>query len=479
MSRRGPAHRPIDSGIVKSTVETLEDSRVKVSVEVDESEFSSAVDAAFKRIAHEVKMPGFRPGKAPRRILEAQLGHQVGRDEALREALPDYYARAVVEHDVDVIAAPEIEITAGEESGPIVFDAVVEVRPQVNVAGYNGLRVEIPRPAPSPDDIDEQLDAMRGQFAQLEPVERAAADGDHVTIDISGTHEGEEVPGLTTTDYDYEVGSGAVVAEIDENLRGVSAGDDVEFEAEHPDPEEDESLQFSIVVKEVREAVLPELDDAWAAEASEFETVEELRADLVTRLTAMRVSQALAAVQQNSAEALAGLVIEDVPDAMVEGEINARIQDFVGRLQQQGADVSEYMSSIGITPETLADQFREPAEQAVRVDLALRYVAEQEDLVPDDASVSETISEMATESGQDAVELEKRLAEFGQLSALRADLAKQRALEWLTDNVELIDDEGAMIDRSELETPSTEADADSVNEPEEDPAAETTNEDDE
>ncbi len=464
---------------MKSNVETLEDNRVKVSVEVDESEFGSAVDAAFKRIAREVKMPGFRPGKAPRRLLEAQLGHQVGRDEALRDALPDYYARAVVEHDVDVIAAPEIEITAGEESGPIVFDAVVEVRPQVNAAGYDGLRVEIPRPAPSNDDIDQQLDAMRGQFAELEPVERAADDGDHVTIDISGTHEGEEVPGLTTTDYDYEVGSGAVVAEIDENLRGASAGQDVEFEAEHPDPEEDEPLQFSIAVKEVREAVLPDLDDAWAAEASEFETVEELRADLVTRLTAMRISQAVAAVQQNSAEALAGLVTDDVPDAMIEGEINARIQDFVGRLQQQGADISEYMSSIGITPETLADQFREPAEQAVRVDLALRFVAEQENLIPDDAALSETIVEMATESGQDAVELEKRLAEFGQLSALRADLAKQRALEWLTDNVELIDDEGATIDRSELETPSTETDADSVNEPEEDPAAETTNEDDE
>jgi len=459
---------PVDSGPVKSNVEALEDNRVKVSVEVDETEFDSAVDAAFKRIAREVRMPGFRPGKAPRRILEAQLGHQVGREEALREALPDYYARAVVEHDVDVIASPEIEITNGEESGPVAFDAVVQVRPVVNAAGYDGLRVEIPRPAPSDAEIVEQIDAMRGQFAELDPVERAAADGDHVTIDIAGTHEGEEVPGLTTTDYDYELGSGAVVAEIDDNLRGASAGDEVEFDAEHPDPDEDEPLHFKILVKEVQEAVLPDLDDNWAAEASEFSTVDELREDLVKRLTAMKIAQARAAVQQNTGEALSNLVTDDIPEAMIEGEINARIQDFVNRLQQQGADVSEYMSSIGLTPETLSEQFREPAEQAVRVDLALRFVAVQEELVPDDAAVSESIAEMAAEAGQDAVELEKKLTEFGHKSGLRADLAKQAALEWLTEHVELIDDQGTVIQRSELEFPDTDANGDSVVGPEED-----------
>ncbi len=456
---------PVDSDLVKSNVETLEDNRVKVSVEVDESEFDTAVDAAFKRIAREVRLPGFRPGKAPRRLLEAQLGHMVGREEALREALPDYYAKAVVEHDVDVISSPEIEITSGEESGPVVFDAVVQIRPVVNAAGYDGLRVEIPSPKPTDEEVDQQLDAMRGQFAELKVVERPAAEGDHVTIDITGTHEGEEVPGLTTTDYDYEVGSGAVVAEIDENLIGASAGDEVEFDAAHPDPDEEEPLHFVITVKEVKEAVLPELADSWAAEASEFETLEELRADLVTRLTAMKISQARMAVQQNTAEALAALITDDVPEAMIEGEISARIQDFVNRLQQQGADVAEYMSSIGLTAETLAEQFREPAEQAVRVDLALRAVAVAEALVPDDAAVSEAISEMAEQAGQDAAELEKRLTEFGQISSLRADIAKQKALEWLTENVELTDDNGVTIERSELEFPTTDADGDSVGGP--------------
>ncbi|MDP7382611.1 MAG: trigger factor, partial [Acidimicrobiales bacterium] len=239
---------------MKSTVETLDDNRVKLSVEVDEETFDVAVDAAFKRIAKEVRMPGFRPGKAPRRLLEAQFGSAVGREEALREAMPEYYAQAVIEHDVDVVAPPEIEIIGGQEDGPVQFDAVVEIRPSVSAAGYDGLRVEIPNPVASAEEIDEQIDNLRRNFAELSVVERAAADEDHVTIDIEATHGDEPVPGLTTTDYDYLLGSGAVVPEIDENLRGASAGDEVEFSADHPDPEEEEPLQFSIAVKEVKEA---------------------------------------------------------------------------------------------------------------------------------------------------------------------------------------------------------------------------------
>ncbi|MDG1409992.1 MAG: trigger factor [Acidimicrobiales bacterium] len=443
---------------MKSTLETLEDNRVKLSVEVDESEFDTAVNAAFKRIAKEVRMPGFRPGKAPRRLLEAQFGHQVGRDEALREAMPEYYAQAVIEHDVDVVGPPDIEMTGGQETGVVEFDAVVEIRPTVNAGGYDGLRIEIPSPSPSDEEVDEQLEQMRKHYAELEVVERAAVDGDHVTIDISGTHGEEEIPGLTTTDYDYEVGSGAVVAEIDDHLRGASVGDELEFEAEHPDPDEEDPIAFAISVKEVKEAVLPELDDAWAAETSEFETVEELRADMVERLSSMRVAQARSAVQQNTAEALASLVLDEIPESMIDNEVNARIQDMVQRLQQQGMEVSAYLEAMGMTAESLAAEFREPAEQAVRVDLALRSVAEAEGMNPDDEKLDEQLEEMAGMSGQSATELRERLAEVGQLSVLRADLGKQAAMEWLTENVELIDENGDPIDRATLEIPEEEAD---------------------
>ena len=449
---------------MKSTVETLDDNRVKLSVEVDEETFDVAVDAEFKRIAKEVRMPGFRPGKAPRRLLEAQFGSAVGREEALREAMPEYYAQAVIEHDVDVVAPPEIEITGGQEDGPVQFDAVVEIRPSVSAAGYDGLRVEIPNPVASAEEIDEQIDNLRRNFAELSVVERAAADEDHVTIDIEATHGDEPVPGLTTTDYDYLLGSGAVVPEIDENLRGVSAGDEVEFSADHPDPEEEEPLQFSITVKEVKEAVLPDLDDEFAKANSEFETVEDLRADMADRMNTMRIQQANMAVQQNTAEALAALVTDEIPESMIENEINARIQDLVQRLQQQGMDVGAYLDAVGQPAETLAAEFREPAEQAVKVDLALRSVADLQGLVPDDDRIDEVIAEMAGPSGQDPDELKARLADVGQISALRADLAKQAAMEWLTDNVELVDEDGEAIDREALEFPARGAEEDSEEE---------------
>ena len=449
---------------MKSTVETLDDNRVKLSVEVDEETFDVAVDDAFKRIAKEVRMPGFRPGKAPRRLLEAQFGSAVGREEALREAMPEYYAQAVIEHDVDVVAPPEIEITGGQEDGPVQFDAVVEIRPSVSAAGYDGLRVEIPNPVASAEEIDEQIDNLRRNFAELSVVERAAADEDHVTIDIEAIHGDEPVPGLTTTDYDYLLGSGAVVPEIDENLRGATAGDEVEFSADHPDPEEEEPLQFSITVKEVKEAVLPDLDDEFAKANSEFETVEDLRADMADRMNTMRIQQANMAVQQNTAEALAALVTDEIPESMIENEINARIQDLVQRLQQQGMDVGAYLDAVGQTAETLAAEFREPAEQAVKVDLALRSVADLQGLVPDDDRIDEVIAEMAGPSGQDPDELKGRLAEVGQISALRSDLAKQAAMEWLTDNVELVDEDGEAIDREALEFPARGAEEDSEEE---------------
>ncbi len=205
---------------MRSTVEPLEGNKVKLSIEVDESEFDKAIDSAFRKIAHEVRIPGFRPGKAPRRILEARFGGEVGREQALRDALPEYYVDAVKEHDVDVIAAPEIEITSGQDDGPVLFDAVVEIRPRIDVPGYGGLRVELPAIAATDEEIDAQVDRLRDQFAELAEVDRPAADGDVVTIGLHGEEDGQPVPGLQADDYAYRVGAGSIAAELDEALAG-------------------------------------------------------------------------------------------------------------------------------------------------------------------------------------------------------------------------------------------------------------------
>ena len=299
---------------MKTSVEPLEDNKVKLSVEVDEQEFEKAVDAAFRKIAREVSIPGFRPGKAPRRLLEKRLGGGVARGEALRDAIPEYYAEAVREHDVDVIAAPEIDITEGEEDGPVVFEAVVEVRPIVLVPGYESLRITIAAPAATDEEIDAQVERMLGQYAELSTVERPAEQGDFVTIDIEGSQDGEPLEGLTADDYPYEVGSGGIVEELDEELEGASADDELEFDAAHPDPDE-EGLHFQVTVKEVNERVLPEPNDEWAAEASEFETLAELRDDLAERMTKVRRMQAQMAVRDKVGDALADLVDAEIPEA--------------------------------------------------------------------------------------------------------------------------------------------------------------------
>src|SRR6266508_2904855 len=200
---------------MRSSVEPLEGNKVKLSIEVDETEFDKAIDAAFRKIARDTRIPGFRPGKAPRRILEARFGTDVARDEALRDALPDYYEQALREQAVDPIAPPEIEITGGQESGPVQFEAVVEIRPQVSVAGYQGLRVTVANPAVDEEEVDRQLDRLRDQFGELQTVSRPARDGDHILIDLSGYRHSEQIEGLTADDFLYELGSGSVVPELD------------------------------------------------------------------------------------------------------------------------------------------------------------------------------------------------------------------------------------------------------------------------
>ncbi|MDG2908800.1 MAG: trigger factor [Acidimicrobiales bacterium] len=436
---------------VHTTLETLDGDRVKMTVSVDETEFERAVDRAFRKLAHEVRLPGFRPGKAPRKLLEARLGTAAGRHEAIQDAVPEYYRKALIEHAVDAINSPSLEITSGEEAGDLVFDAVVPVRPQVSVSGYASLSVEVPAPNASEADIATQVDTLRRQHGTLEVVERAAADGDQVTIDIEGSHNGEPVEGLTATDYLYEVGTGAVVADIDENLRDASAGDTLEFDADHP--QEEGSLHLRIVVKEVQALVLPEADDAFAAEASEFDTIDELTDDLRTRISSMKQAQAAVMAREHIARAVAGLVADELPAALVESAIDDRIRDMAIRMAQQGIDFARWIEATGQDTVAMREGFRTEAELSARADLGLRAVAFAEGIDADEADVEAHLALMAAQSGQpdtDLDELREGMARAGHLLELLADLRKQAAMDWLFEQVGFVDEEGNEIDRDDL-----------------------------
>ncbi len=433
---------------MKAVAEPLEGNKVKLSVEVDEAEFDKAVDAAFRRLAREIKVDGFRPGKAPRRVLEAKLGAGVAREEAMRVALPEYYENALREADVDAIAQPEIDITGGQEDGPLAFDAVVEIRPVITVPGYDSLKVVVPNPEPSEDDITAQLDRLRNQGAELNDVDRATQTGDAVVIDIHGTQNDEAIAGLDATDLTYEIGSGTLVDGLDDAIVGAKAGDIVNFSVEVPGREGE--VDFRVLVKTVKEKVLPEVTDEWASEVSEFDTVDELKADLRTRIAGVRRANAQMTLRAGTAQALADLVVDDVPEALVDAEVQRRIEDLAHRLSHQGATLQQWFEATGQSPEDFIAAHRADAVGNVKVDLALRAVVVAEGIEISDEELDEELAKVAEGANEKPAKLRKQLEANGALPLVKLDLSKAKALQWLIDNAEVVDEEGHPVDVAAL-----------------------------
>lgn len=431
---------------MKAVAEPLEGNKVKLSVEVDEQEFDKAVDAAFRRLAREVKIDGFRPGKAPRRVLEAKLGPGVAREEAVREALPNYYESALRETETDAIAQPEISEIS--EEGPLKFEAVVEIRPVITVPGYDCLKVVVPNPAPTEEEITAQIDRLRNQGAELNDVERACKDGDAVVIDIHGTKDGEDVPGLDATDLTYEVGSGTLIEGIDEPIVGKSAGDEFEFKTEIPG--QDGEVDFKVKVTAVKEKVLPEVTDEWAGEVSEFDTVDELKADLIKRITDIRKANAQMTLRAGTASALADLVADDAPDALIDAEVSRRIEDLAHRLSHQGASLQQWLEATGQSPDDFIASHRADAVGNVKVDLALRAVVVAEEIEITDEEIDEELAKVAEGAGEKPAKLRKQLEANGAIPLVKLDLAKAKALQWLIDNSEVVDEEGNPVDVAAL-----------------------------
>jgi trigger factor len=438
--------------VMRATTEPLEGNLVRLSVEIDEPEFDRALVGVVKTLASQIRVPGFRPGKVPRKVLEARMGGAGAlRAEALREALPDFYAQAVVDSEIDPIASPEIDITAGEESGGVSFDAVVQVRPVVTIPGYDGLQVTLPGLLVSDEDIDGQLNRLRENDAELESVGRPAADGDLVSVDLHGNDQSDaEVVGID--DYLYEVGSGTITPELDVELRGAKSGDILAFTSPAPG-NEDEIISFRVLVKDVKIKKLPEPTDEWAAESSEFATVAELRADITERMARVKLVQSQMALREKTVEAVAGLVDEgDVPEVLVDSEVNERLHDLQHRLEAQKLGLGEYLQATGRTPDDLLAAVRVDAQRAVKADLALRALAEAEEIIVSDDELDAELVTMAQRMETSPAELRRQLDTAGRTGAVRSELRKGKALQWLLDHVELFDEEGNPMSRDDLKT---------------------------
>ena len=435
---------------MKSTLENIEDSPgkrlVKLSLTVEEAEFDRNIDQAFRKIATEVRLPGFRAGKVPRKVLEARIGLAPAREQALRDAIPEYLGRAVREHDIDLIATPEVEITAGEEDGPVSFDATCEVRPEITVPGYGGLRVELPAPQASDEDIDQALKAELRRHGSLIDVDRAAEAGDHVTLDLAGTRDGEPVIGLTTEDWLYEIGQGWVAPEFDAELIGSVTGAELTFTATPNGTSE--PADFAVTVKNVQEMVLPELTDEWVDEnIGEFDTVEGYKASIGDRIDEQKLGQARNVFVERVTSALAELVEIDAPEAMVNGDLQARVQNTVQQFQAQGISIDQWLQATGQDSASFVEALRVQSTKAVKVDLALRAVATAEGLEVSDDDREREYERIAMQVRQKPAQVRKAYEANDAVADLTAQILKTKALDWLLHHAEVVDPDGQPIDR--------------------------------
>ncbi|MBI5090743.1 MAG: trigger factor [Actinobacteria bacterium] len=419
---------------------------MKLSLTVDESEFDRDIDQAFRKIAHEVKLPGFRAGKVPRKVLEARIGLAPAREQALRDAIPNYLAEAVREHDIDLIATPEVDITSGMEEGPVAFDATCELRPEITVPGYGGLRVELPSPEATDEEIEQALRAELVRHGSLVDVDRPVQSGDHVTLTLAGTRDGEPVAGLNTEDWLYEVGKGWVAPGFDAELLGAVKGAELRFTATPNGT--DEPADFEVTVSNVQEMVLPELTDEWVDEnIGEFDTVEAYRASIAERLGAAKLNQARNGFIDAVTTALAELVDIEPPEAMVQGDLQARVQNTVQQFQSRGISLDQWLGATGQDANSFIETLKVQSTKAVKVDLALRAVATAEGIEVGEAELDAEYDRIAVQVRQKKAQVKRAYEQNDAVTDLVANLRKTQALDWLVHHVDIVDPEGHPIDR--------------------------------
>lgn len=427
---------------MKTTVERVDDTTVKLSVTVEPAAVTEAIDAAAQRLAGEVRVPGFRPGRVPRRVLESRIGKETIAQEAAREALPRFYGEAAQSEELDVVGTPEFDLQSFEDGQEGAFTATVEVRPEFELPDYHSLQVPHPEWELTDEELDEQLEGLRERFATLETVERPAQVGDHVLLSLSGQHGGKPVPEVTADDTLHEVAdpeeSGG---ELDRNLLGASPGAILKFTETLGDDAGEragQEIEFTAIVKEIKARRLPELDDAFAADASEFDTIEELREELRTHLAREKRQQAEIALRGRAVQAVCELVEVPVPSSMVQAELQFRLDRVAQQAEQYGMTFEQFLQAAGVTNEELLEQFETESKEAVKAQLVI-------DAIGRDAGVEITrddlrgeVAAQAMRLGRDANELADFMSHPDRVGALAGDAFRRRAIDHLLASVQVL-----------------------------------------
>jgi trigger factor len=412
--------------------------RVKLHVEIDDAELGPAISEVYKRWARDMKVPGFRKGKVPRQLIDARVGPEVVREEALRDALPGFYRDALEAEELEAIAPPEIDVLTFEAGSPIVFEATVDVRPEIELPDLSEV---------TDAEVDQQLERLRDRFAELESVSREVRRGDYVLIDLKGHRHGELVEGASAPDFLYEVGSRSGPPKLDDELTNERPGAILKFtdsvhihkegEPEH-DHSSREDISFTVLLKEVKAKKLPALDDDFAKTVGEFDTLDELREDLRTKLGEVKQDMVQQEIRGQTLEALVEAATIEAPERLVEEEFEHRLSHFKDDLGKAGLDVASYAAQTDSTELEVRRDIRTQAARSVQAELLLEEVARREDIQITDEEIGREIATAAVQAGTDPKKLAEDLAKAGRLGAVAADIMRRKALDHVVASVNVI-----------------------------------------
>jgi trigger factor len=448
---------------VKSTVENLSPTRVRLAVEVPFDDLKPSLDKAYKAIASQVRVPGFRPGKVPNRIIDQRVGRGTVLQEAVNDALPQLYTDAAREHELQPLGQPEIDITNLDDGTSLSFTAEVDIRPEITLPELTGIAVSVDNVEVSESDVDEQLAELRDRFGSLKTVERAAEAGDYVSLDLATKVGDEELEGGSATGLSYVVGSGDLVDGLDDAITGKSAGDAATFtttlqQGEHSG----EQAEVTATVRSVKVKELPELDDEFAMMASEFDTIDELRADLRTRLGRVKTLEQGAQARDKVLEHLIDTVEFPLPDSAVQAEVEVREHDVVHSLGHDDSLFDEFLTSQGKSREDFQAELRESAEKTVRAQFVLDAIAAQQDVQIGDGELTEYLVRQAERYQMAPQEFASQVMQSGNLPMMVADIRRNKALAGVLQAAKVTDADGNTVDLEALAAEPEAAPSDDV-----------------
>ncbi len=441
---------------MKSAVETLSPTRAKLTVEVPFEELKPSLDAAYKAIAQQINVPGFRRGKVPPTVIDRQVGRAAVLDQAVNELLPKAYVEALQENSLEPLAQPEIEVTKLDDNDVLEFTAEVDVKPEFTVPAYDGIVAQVEDLEVTDEDVEEQVQALRERFATLVDVDRAAADGDFVVLDLKATQGGEPVEGAEVAEMSYQVGRGGMLDGLDEALVGMSAGDDKIFTSQLVGGDlVGEDVDVAVSVSKVQQQELPELDDDFAQLASEFDTSEELHADVRERLGRGKRLEQAAAARDAVLEALLEKVEVPLPETLVADELNSRRSSVEQQLAYAGLTMEKYLEDEQQTQEEFEADLERRVRDAITAQFLLDAVAKQEELGVDQNELSQHLVRRAQQSGQDPQEFANHMFEHNHVPELVQEILRGKALAAIVETAVVTDASGAPVELKNLQPDGT------------------------